>query len=443
MPPGDCRVELTLQLDQVYQPTPKQQLAHSASARFLLYGGAVGGGKTIWLVNEVLQLSLDFPGNAGLICRNELSSFKRTTFIALEKYFPKELIRLHHRTEAYYDLLNGSRIYYGGLQEGFERLKSAEFGWAGIDQVEEVEEATFLMLASRLRLRLPDGRYPHYRMLCTANPDQGWVRSRWIERALPDHLFIPALPRDNPHLPPGYEENLRQLYPPALAQALLDGDWDAMGASNYLIAYRDISAAVNRVLPDDGDSVFGIDVAWEGADRTVCAWRKGPVVKKLWVWRGLDEVQLTTEIAPLMNGIRPQAVNVDAIGIGAGLYANLLHKKDWEPSKGPDGKDIAYQPIIGAVKVSESAMDSEYYYNQAAENYCGLQKRFHDGAISIPDDPELKGELAAWRADLNNRGQIQLESKDKLKVSLGRSPDIADALMLAFAPIRKTGGIWI
>jgi hypothetical protein len=47
---------------------------------------------------------------------------------------------------------------------------------------------------------------------------------------------------------------------------------------------------------------------------------------------------------------------------------------------------------------------------------------------------------------VNSKGQILIQSKDEIRSETGRSPDEADALMLAFldpleAPARKKGGL--
>ena len=57
-----------IHLEERYVPHEKQRQAHTAGERYVLYGGAMGGGKSVFLVNEAIQLSLDHPGNVGLLC---------------------------------------------------------------------------------------------------------------------------------------------------------------------------------------------------------------------------------------------------------------------------------------------------------------------------------------------------------------------------------------
>jgi len=51
--------------------------------------------------------------------------------------------------------------------------------------------------------------------------------------------------------------------------------------------------------------------------------------------------------------------------------------------------------------------------------------------LLIPDDRELRSEIAATRWFLSDRGQIMLVPKDKIELRLGKSPDKADAVALA------------
>jgi len=237
-----------IDLSDFYKPHSRQKIAHSASERYILYGGAFGGGKTIWLVNECIQLCLDYPGNVGYICRNELPAFRRSVLIELEKFMHPAILEQHHQTENYFKLKNSSMLFYGGLGDsvsGLQRLTSMTLGFFGIDQAEETTETHFNMLAGRLRLNVPKIRY---KGLLTCNPAPGWLKQKFIEQKLTDHIFIRSLPKDNPHLPTDYESGLRKIYPAEWVAAMLEGSWDALESGNFLIQYKYIRAAVNREM---------------------------------------------------------------------------------------------------------------------------------------------------------------------------------------------------
>ena len=54
--------------------------------------------------------------------------------------------------------------------------------------------------------------------------------------------------------------------------------------------------------------------------------------------------------------------------------------------------------------------------------------------ISIPDDKELIKELSEIRYNYSSERKIKIEPKEEMKKRLGKSPDKADALALAFFP---------
>ena len=416
----------TIDLRKLYKPTNKQTTAHTTPERYILYGGAVGGGKSVWLVNEGLQLSLDYAGNVGYLCRHELTSFRRTTLLTFEKFVPSGLIAQHHQTECFFRLVNGSVIYYGGLgddQRAIDRLKSMDLGWFGIDQAEETSEAHFFLLASRLRLLLPGIRY---KGLMTANPMPGWVKHRFIEQKLDAHIFIQALPKDNKeHLPPDYEDNLRQLYPKELVRQLLEGDWDVAEAGKFLFSYADIRSAIDRKFYigdaennfEDEPKIMGVDIAAEGTDESVAIIRQGNKVLWLETWAFANTMATTGKIITLKDRFNPAVINIDAIGIGKGVHDRL------------DELNIAHNGIV----VGETAKDKEHYINIRAEIYFGLKNRFEEAEISIPDDQDLIAQLSTIRWDFESDKRLKLVSKKEMKNKYRiKSPDKADALALCF-----------
>jgi len=415
-----------------YKPFDQQVKAHTAPERFVLYGGAVGGGKSYWLCRESIELSLECAGNVGYLCRHELSSFMRTTMLTLERLLPGEIVAQHHQTENYYRLVNGSLIFYGGLGDdlkAIDRLKSMELGWFAIDQAEETSEGHFFLLASRLRLKALNVRY---KGIMTANPAPGWVKHRFIEQKLEDHTFIPSLPKDNPFLPKDYEENLRRLYPDELVKQLLEGDWDALEAGNYLFKYADIKSAIDREVEVEGPSIIGQDIARYGDDSSVAAIRKGNKIFWLDHWAKTNLMHTTGKIVNLIDRFKPSSVNLDAIGLGSGVYDRLI--------------ELKYKQV-NAIQVQEKARgeDKEKFANLRAEMYKNLASKFENGEISIPDDLELIAQLSSIKYKINSRGQLQMESKEEMKKRGVKSPDKADALALAFmdSPLIEARVRWL
>ena len=277
----DSRVDL---LYGELGPTPKQQLFRDCPASFRLYGGAVGGGKTVALCAEALRLSLAYPGNRGFLCRHETKALRLTTLVTLLKLIGElehltdsKLLSNHHKTEQIIYLTNGSVILYGALGEAqdFERIKSLEIGWFAIDEASEAVYENYCMLLSRLRWRLPKGKYPPYIGLLASNPEPGWVKDVFVtpwkmHQELPNHAFIQALPSDNPHLPPTYVDNLRINNPESWVKRYIEGSWDALEGQVWPMFDFNTHVIEPFDLPESWTKFRSID---HGQDHpTCCLW---------------------------------------------------------------------------------------------------------------------------------------------------------------------------
>jgi len=220
----------------LYTPTDRQRIFHESGAKYKLFGGAMGGGKSVALVGEINKLSIMHPGNRIYLCRQTLTDLKRTTMVTFFQRTPEAFIQAHYTNDRTILYVNGSEVIYGalgGTDSDLERIKSMELGAFAIDEASEVSESMFFMLASRLRWRLPDQSFPPYHGLLTSNPEPGWVKDRFIEQKLPEHEFVPSLPKDNPYLPADYYSDLRALYTDEWVRRYLDGSWDVFEGQIY------------------------------------------------------------------------------------------------------------------------------------------------------------------------------------------------------------------
>jgi len=432
-------------LRKKYIPTEKQYQAHIAPERYTFYGGAMRGGKTVWMCNEGIQLSIDYPGNRGFLCRWELGTFKKTTLLTLEEYLDPDLIKRHNLQDHEIELTNGSIIFYGGLKPssdavGAQRLKSFELGWFGIDEATEVPKKYFDMLKSRLTLKI-NGTEPHYRGLLASNPEEGWVCDTFIDRNLEDHAFIPALPSDNPFLRTGYEAEMTRDLPPELVRAWMQGEWHVQAGENYLFPYSLVRAAVQRE-GSYGEPVQGaMDVAREGGDEIVFGVRYGPVFRFNYIKRYQAGTRTVGETAQIIDEIErnltlsarkftqlPVYIDMPGMG-GSGFYDPLKEQ----------GYDVrGFEP-------GGAAHNPERFVNAKAEAAWNLRLLLEDGYPCLPDDPELVSQLVSMKYQIRSDKKIICEEKAALKKRLGKSPDRADTVIMAYydIPAEAEPNIWI
>lgn len=141
-------------------------------------------------------------------------------------------------------------------------------------------------------------------------------------------------------------------------------------------------------------------------------------------WRALDTMATADRIASEINGRNPSRVLIDEIGVGAGVVDRL--------------RQLGHE--VEAVNVGTASSDPSLFLNLRAEIGWRARERFERGEVAIPDDSALISELASLRYEYDQRGRIKLEAKDRAKTRLGRSPDIADAAMLAWHASSGSGG---
>ena len=181
-----------------------------------------------------------------------------------------------------------------------------------------------------------------------------------------------------------------------------------------LVAIRD---AMTRDFPEGLPVVMGVDVARFGDDRSVITIVKGHKVLPQVIVRGMDTQELAKKVYDLFLEHRAETVNVDVIGVGGGVV---------------DALNAIGCPVNG-VNVAEPAWDSDKFANRKAEGWWVVRQRLLDGDLSLPNDKDLERELmCSYRYNLT--GHIVIQPKEEVKKVLGRSPDLADSLVLALFP---------
>lgn len=251
--------------------------------------------------------------------------------------------------------------------------------------------------------------------------------------------FIPARLTDNPYyLATGYMSTLQSL-PEPLRSQMLYGDFNA-GISDdpwQVIPTAWVEAAQARWKPRSprGEMLgLGVDVARGGKDNTVLISRHKADGSEHWYDQ--PQVHPGTEtpdgpkVAGLVIGVRRDAcpVMIDVIGVGASPYDTLN----------------AMRVQVLGVNVAEKAQSKDRsgrlsFFNLRSELWWKMRELLdpaNDTGIALPPDPQLAKELCAPKWTISG-WTVQVESREDIIKRVGKSPDMASALILAAMDVPK------
>jgi len=182
-----------------------------------------------------------------------------------------------------------------------------------------------------------------------------------------------------------------------------------------LIPLAWLERAQNLELDPVGKKVFGIDIGRSGADESILVVRHGDVVTSIDSWVKHTTMDSVGIIKDKIDNEVPDIINIDSIGIGAGVVDRL--------------DELKY--TVSGVNVGSSSSDSDKYFNLRAELYWTLRERIEHESLSLPMDDLLVADLTTIKWEYTSKGQLKLEPKEQQKKRIGRSPDRGDALALS------------
>lgn len=217
------------------------------------------------------------------------------------------------------------------------------------------------------------------------------------------------------------EGRTTQAYLDEQKELLSDYEWTVLYESKWsaesedtLIRYDWIQRAIKKQINFTGavQSVWGLDVAEQGSDLTILTHAQTNGVEYNVESQEHLTVHETMDTANLVSAKVPQKenLNVDSIGVGAGVYSRL--------------KELEYN--AQSIRASEAPnQDKKRYMNQKAERYWHLRTLFEQDLIHIPNNPKLISQLSQMRYEFTQAGKIKINDPEN-----GKSPDYADSLML-------------
>lgn len=357
-------------------------------------------------------------------------------------------------------LITGSEFMFYGIKNNPTKIKSLE----GID-ICWMEEAEAVSKES-WDILIPTIRKPGSEIWVSYNPKNilDDTHQRFVIAPPDDICLLTVNYSENPWFPDvlrlEMEECKRKDYD--LYLHIWEGE-PVADSDMAIIKPSWIAAAVDahQMLGFDiaGEKRVGFDVADEGEDSNAITLRHGSVAIDVMEWDRGDVIESSNRVNLYAEQQQADEIIYDSIGVGAGVKAQL----------GRIAKvNIQGFNAGGAVLYPESEYlsgkkNKDMFSNIKAQAWWHVRDRFYktwrcvearkadpdctleykpDELISLSSDIKkleyLKAELSRPWVDYDGNGKVKVESKKDMKKRGIPSPNMADSLIMAFAPlIRK------
>lgn len=169
--------------------------------------------------------------------------------------------------------------------------------------------------------------------------------------------------------------------------------------------------------------VLGVDVARGGKDFTALARRRGDIIEKIEKLALADTTKVVDQVQlRLASG---DVAVIDVVGVGGGVY-DQLRKSGYNVVPFTASRKSFRRDVSGTLG----------FLNRRSEMWWTMREMLdpaNDSMVCLPPDDELIAELVAPKWLITEGNKIQVESKKDLIKRLGRSTDVADAVLQTFA----------
>lgn len=298
------------------KPQPKQKEFMMATAKYVAFGGARGGGKS-WSVREkAKRLALKWAGIKILIIRKTYTDLRDNHILPLRAELPAELAP-YKETDKAFCFRNGSRIkcsYFANDSDALQ-YQGQEYDVIFLEEATQFSELVFNVLKACLR---GANDFPK-RMYLTCNPDGIgflWVKRLFVSRDyLPgenpdDFMFIQSLVDDNEILMrknPDYVKQLDSL-PEGMKERWRYGSWTVAEGQYFGEFRREIHTCEPFIIPKEWRRYISIDY---GLDMLAAYWIAVDNSMNCYVYKELCQSDLPiSAAAEAINNMRTADENI-------------------------------------------------------------------------------------------------------------------------------------
>lgn len=312
---------------QTYKPFPRQQEFHRNPAKYRLFGGQAGPGKSRALLEEACLKAWRNPGSTNMLMRRTYPELQGSIIEPfLRHVFPqwREAGATYNSSEHVARLPNKAVLKFGHCQheDDVYQYQGDEFLFIGVDELTMFTMKMWQFLTSRNRCAIPNS-FPC--MAGASNPGNighAWVRAMFVDgKPAPgmerpeqydqaDYAFIKATLEDNPiyATDEAYKKALDAL-PAHLYRAFRLGDWNVFAGQYFANFDRRRHVLDSKLFKRENWWPVWISIDW-GFQHPACVhWHTRMDDGKVITFAelhgaGIGETALANEIATLSDGMR-------------------------------------------------------------------------------------------------------------------------------------------
>lgn len=415
----------------------------------ILYGGAKGGGKSFLGASLIFGDALIYPETHYFIARQELTDLRKYTIPTIHEVINNYGLKFddYIKFDGQYNVFtlhNGSKVFLIACKElpsdpMYERFGSMQMTRGWIEEGGEVAER------AKANLWLSIGRWKNdvynlkKKLLITANPKKGWMKSEFVDLArenrLPENIkYIQAFATDNLYLSKDYLNSLRDEKNKVTRQRLWEGNWDYDEEQNSLITYDNLTDTFSNTTVKDGNKYMVIDVARLGKDNTTFLFWNDLELYRIEVFSKQDTqntIQKAKDFAAIEQ-IPYSNIMVDEDGIGGAVVDGMFGVKGFIANSRslPTRNEIRQR----FSKIQSDFIPKTNFKNLKSQCAWKLAELINEHKISFKT-PEYREkiieELSALlrQKDMDKDGKLQIIPKEEVKEAIGKSPDIGDPII--------------
>lgn len=420
-------------------------LAYTNNMRHFFMWGGRGGGKSQAMDDF---LAVHGRNDKGLyLCTREIQkSISDSVYHGIKQSIERIGIPGYYMTETSIEHVHGSKMVFAGLgyKDGVNIKSMSKINRAWVEEAQQLRRESIDVLVPTVRnkgsklyytFNRTAPRDPIYEFFLTFNTRREKKRAKlpngqvvyWYLHRGNQVIGIEINHDGNPYFPEALELDRKRDEEHAKTTenwGHYNHVWRGMPqvqSEQSIITLQQAMKAAKRKADDDGAIEIGADIARGGKDKVVFIKRKGlrTIAVKTYANNSDAEKMRITETAERLmafaGGDKECRIKVDDTGLGGGVTDIL--------------EDHGYNVV--AVNFAGRAADYDHYTNISAELWYQFASIID--TVQIPDDTDLIEELVERREGRrDSRGRRTVEPKDDFKARVGRSPDLADALLLCY-----------